>query len=149
MPTIERARVEDVAPIVALLADDPLGAGRETPDDLTPYLKAFEVIDADRHQHLVVARRGGRVVGTLQLTVLPGLSRTASTRAQVEGVRVHVDERGSGLGAELMAWAEDQARALGCTLLQLTSDLTREGAHRFYERLGYTGTHLGFKKRLD
>lgn len=148
MLTIERARAEDVAAIVAMLADDPLGAERETPDDLTPYLKAFEVIDADPHQHLVVARRDGRVVGTLQLAVLPGLSRTATTRAQVEGVRVHTDERGGGLGARLMEWAEQEAREQGCALLQLTSDLTREDAHRFYERLGYTGTHLGFKKRL-
>lgn len=148
MLTIERARAEDVPAIVAMLADDPLGASRETPEDLVPYLRAFEVIDSDPHQYLAVARRGGRVVGTLQLTVLPGLSRTAATRAQVEGVRVHADERGGGLGRELLAWAEHEAGERGCVLLQLTSDATRVGALRFYERLGYEASHVGFKKPL-
>ncbi|MBR8744104.1 GNAT family N-acetyltransferase [Nocardiopsis sp. MG754419] len=148
MPTIERARVEDVPAIVALLADDPLGAGRETPDDLDPYLRAFAVIDADPHQYLAVARRDGRVVGTLQLPLLPGLSRTATTRAQVEGVRVHADERGGGLGTALLRWAEHEAERRGCALLQLTTDATREDAHRFYERLGYEASHVGFKKTL-
>lgn len=148
MPIIERARAEDIPAIVAMLTDDPLGAARETPDDLTPYLKAFEVIDADPHQYLAVARRDGRVVGTLQLTVLPGLSRTAATRAQVEGVRVHADERGGGLGTELLEWAEREAGERGCVLLQLTSDATRVDARRFYEHLGYEASHVGFKKPL-
>lgn len=148
MPTIERARAEDIPAIVAMLADDPLGSVRETPDDLTPYLKAFAVIDADPHQYLAVARRDGRVVGTLQLTTLPGLSRTAATRAQVESVRVHADERGGGLGTELLEWAEREARERGCVLLQLTSDATREDARRFYERLGYEASHVGFKKPI-
>lgn len=148
MPTIERARAEDIPAIVALLTDDPLGASRETPDDLAPYRKAFEVIDSDPHQYLAVARRDGRVVGTLQLTVLPGLSRTAATRAQVEGVRVHADERGDGLGTELLEWAEREAKERGCVLLQLTSDATRVDALRFYERLGYEASHVGFKKPL-
>lgn len=146
--TIERARAEDVPAIVALLADDPLGAQRERPDDLAGYLRAFEVIAADPHQYLAVARRGGRIVGTLQLTVIPGLARRGAMRAQVEAVRVHADERGDGLGADLMVWAEHEARRHGCALLQLTSDATREGAHRFYERLGYRATHVGFKKQL-
>lgn len=148
MPTIERARAEDIPAIVAMLADDSLGSARETPGDLTPYLKAFEVIDADPHQYLAVARRDRRVVGTLQLTTLPGLSRTAATRAQVESVRVHADERGGGLGTELLEWAEREARERGCVLLQLTSDATREDARRFYERLGYEASHVGFKKSL-
>lgn len=146
--TIERARAEDVPAIVALLADDPLGAQREHPEDLAGYLRAFEAIETDPHQHLVVARRAGRVVGTLQLTVIPGLARHGAMRAQVEAVRVHTDERGRGLGAELMVWAEHEARRRGCSLVQLTSDATRESAHRFYERLGYRATHVGFKKQL-
>ena len=145
---IDRARTEDVAAIVALLADDVLGARREDPADQEPYLAAFEVIDADPHQFLAVARRDGRVVGTLQLTFLPGLSHRGATRAQVEAVRVHADERGSGLGSEMMAWAETQARGRGASMLQLTSDATRGEAHRFYERLGYAASHVGFKKRL-
>jgi len=146
--TIDRARTEDVAAIVALLADDVLGARREGPADQEPYLAAFEVIDADPHQFLAVARRDGRVVGTLQLTFLPGLSHRGATRAQVEAVRVHADERGSGLGSEMMAWAESEARGRGAAMLQLTSDAARDDAHRFYGRLGYTASHVGFKKRL-
>ncbi|GAA1090615.1 GNAT family N-acetyltransferase [Nocardiopsis metallicus] len=148
MLTIERALKTDVEAIVAMLADDPLGAQRETPDDLSAYIEAFEVIDADPHQYLAVARRNGRVVGTLQLTVLPGLSRRGATRAQIEAVRVHADERGSGLGSDLLEWAEREARGRGCVMLQLTSDVKRQDAHRFYERLGYEPSHVGFKKRL-
>lgn len=147
--TIERARAEDVAAIVAMLADDALGARRERPDQVEPYLRAFGAIDADPHQFLAVARRSGRVVGTLQLTFIPGLSRRGATRAQVEAVRVHADERGRGLGADLLRWAEGEARRRGAAMLQLTSDTSREDAHRFYERLGYTASHVGFKKRLD
>ncbi|MCP3013956.1 GNAT family N-acetyltransferase [Nocardiopsis dassonvillei] len=147
--TIDRARAEDVAAIVAMLADDELGARREDPGDLAPYLAAFGVIDADPHQFLAVARRGVRVVGTLQLTFLPGLSHRGATRAQVEAVRVRSDVRGGGLGTDLLVWAEEEARRRGAAMLQLTSDASREDAHRFYERLGYTASHVGFKKRLD
>lgn len=147
--TFDRATADDVPSIVALLADDPLGARREDPADTGAYLAAFAVIDADPHQFLAVARRDGRVVGTLQLTFVPGLSHRGATRAQVEAVRVHADERGGGLGTEMMAWAEARAREHGAAMLQLTSDATREDAHRFYERLGYAASHVGLKKRLD
>ncbi|RKS05107.1 acetyltransferase (GNAT) family protein [Nocardiopsis sp. Huas11] len=146
--TVDRARAGDVAAIVAMLADDHLGARREDPDDLTPYLAAFKAIDADPHQFLAVARRGDRVVGTLQLTVLPGLSRRGALRAQIEAVRVHADERGGGLGTRLITWAEEEALRRGCTMVQLTSDASRPDAHRFYERLGYTASHVGLKKPL-
>ncbi|MFW5418009.1 GNAT family N-acetyltransferase [Nocardiopsis sp. CNT-189] len=145
---VRRAAAGDLPQIVALLADDPLGAAREDASDLAPYRSAFAEIAADPNQFLAVAVRGDRVVGTLQLTFIPGLSRSAAKRAQVEAVRVHRDERGSGLGAHLMAWSETRAREAGCALVQLTSDRTRPDAHRFYERLGYTPGHLGFKKPL-
>ncbi|MCX4549520.1 GNAT family N-acetyltransferase [Streptomyces sp. NBC_01267] len=145
---IRRADENDIPAIVAMLADDPLGARRESPDDLTPYTAAHRRIAADPHQHLVVAVREGRVVGTLQLTVIPGLSRRGATRALIEGVRVHADERGSGLGTRLIEWAVDTSRSQNCRLVQLTSDTTRTDAHRFYERLGFTATHLGFKLQL-
>ncbi|MGW5332329.1 N-acetyltransferase family protein [Streptomyces bauhiniae] len=145
---IRPATPEDVPAIVAMLADDPLGAQRESPDDLTPYLAAFERLDTDPNQHLVVAVRDGRVIGTLQLTIIPGLSRKGATRSLIEAVRVHADERGSGLGSELIQWAVDTSRRLGCHLVQLTSDKTRTDAHRFYERLGFTGSHEGFKLSL-
>jgi GNAT superfamily N-acetyltransferase len=145
---IRRAAAEDIPAIVAMLADDPLGAQRESPDDLAPYLTAYERLAADPNQHLVVAVREGRVVGTLQLTVVPGLSRRGSTRAIIEGVRIHAGERGSGLGSRLIEWAVEESRSQGCQLVQLTSDATRTDAHRFYERLGFTASHVGFKLHL-
>ncbi|MEW2314134.1 GNAT family N-acetyltransferase [Streptomyces bauhiniae] len=145
---IRPATPDDIPAIVAMLADDPLGAQRESPDDLTPYLAAFERLDTDPNQHLVVAVRDGRVIGTLQLTIIPGLSRKGATRSLIEAVRIHADERGSGLGSELIQWAVDTSRHLGCHLVQLTSDKTRTDAHRFYERLGFTASHEGFKLSL-
>ncbi|MEV5300545.1 GNAT family N-acetyltransferase [Amycolatopsis methanolica] len=144
---IRRARRSDVEEIVAMLADDHLGAQREAPGD-PAYLRAFEAIDADPGQLLVVAERDGDVVGTLQLTFIPGLSRRGATRALVEGVRVRSDQRGGGLGAALMEWAVEESRRRGCTLVQFTSDASRTRAHRFYERLGFEATHLGFKLPL-
>ncbi|MFI6702258.1 GNAT family N-acetyltransferase [Streptomyces sp. NPDC050509] len=142
---IRPAVPDDIPAIVALLADDALGAQRESPDDLTPYTAAFERLAADPNQHLAVAVRDHRVVGTLQLTIVPGLSRRGATRSLVEAVRVHSDERGSGLGTQLIEWAIDASRREGCQLVQLTSDTTRTDAHRFYERLGFTASHVGFK----
>ncbi|MFB7713112.1 GNAT family N-acetyltransferase [Streptomyces sp. NPDC056105] len=145
---IRPAVAADVPAIVAMLADDALGAGRESPDDLRPYLEAHARIAGDPNQHLVVAVREGRAVGTLQLTVIPGLSRKGSTRSIIEGVRIHADERGSGLGTLLIEWAVDESRRQNCQLVQLTSDATRTDAHRFYERLGFEASHVGFKLQL-
>ncbi|MDF3142716.1 MULTISPECIES: GNAT family N-acetyltransferase [unclassified Streptomyces] len=145
---IRAAVADDVPAIVGMLADDPLGAQRESPDDLTPYLAALERLSSDPNQHLVVAVREGRVVGTLQLTVIPGLSRRGATRSIIEGVRIHADERGSGLGTQLIEWAVAESRRQNCQLVQLTSDNTRTDAHRFYERLGFTASHVGFKLTL-
>ncbi|WP_328681513.1 GNAT family N-acetyltransferase [Streptomyces sp. NBC_00343] len=145
---IRAAITEDVPAIVGMLADDPLGSQRESPDDLTPYLAALDRLTTDPNQHLVVAVREGRVVGTLQLTVIPGLSRKGATRSIIEAVRVHADERGSGLGTQLIEWAIAESRRQDCQLVQLTSDVTRTDAHRFYERLGFTASHVGFKLPL-
>ncbi|MEU6373844.1 GNAT family N-acetyltransferase [Streptomyces sp. NPDC046909] len=145
---IRAAVTGDIPAIVGMLADDPLGAQRESPDDLTPYLTALERLAADPNQHLVVAVREGRVIGTLQLTVIPGLSRRGSTRSIIEAVRVHADERGSGLGTQLIEWAIEESRRQNCRLVQLTSDATRTDAHRFYERLGFEASHVGFKLPL-
>ncbi|MFJ7207825.1 GNAT family N-acetyltransferase [Streptomyces sp. NPDC098789] len=145
---IRPATEADLPVIVAMLADDPLGATRESPDDLTPYIAALKRLTDDPNQHVVVAVRGDRVVGTLQLTVIPGLSRKGSTRSIVEGVRVHADERGSGLGTLFIEWAIEKSRAENCQLVQLTSDVTRTDAHRFYERLGFVASHVGFKYQL-
>ncbi|MFJ6465173.1 GNAT family N-acetyltransferase [Streptomyces sp. NPDC091387] len=145
---IRAAGINDLSEIVAMLADDPLGAARESPDDLTPYRAAFQRLAGDPNQYLMVAVRADRIVGTLQLTVIPGLSRRGSTRSVIEAVRVHKDERGSGLGTRLIQWAVDESRRQGCELVQLTSDATRTDAHRFYERLGFAASHVGFKLAL-
>ncbi|MGA5822383.1 GNAT family N-acetyltransferase [Kitasatospora sp. NPDC094028] len=146
--TIRQATVDDLPALVAMLADDPLGATRETPDDPAPYRAAFARIDADPNQHLVVAERAGRVIGTLQLTLIPGLSRKGASRTLIEAVRIHADERGTGLGSELLQWAVCCSRNLGAAIVQLTSDVTRTDAHRFYERLGFEPSHVGFKLML-
>ncbi|MEW2045575.1 GNAT family N-acetyltransferase [Streptomyces sp. NBC_00377] len=145
---IRAAVADDLPAIVAMLADDPLGAKRESPDDLSPYLAALERLSADPNQRLVVAVREGRVVGTLQLTIVPGLSRRGATRSIIEGVRVHADERGSGLGTRFIEWAIEESRRENCRLVQLTSDTARTDAHRFYERLGFVASHVGFKLQL-
>lgn len=146
--SFRRATVEDLPAIVDLLAADSIGVGRESPDDLTPYLAAFERLAADPNQHLLVAERNGLVVGTMQLTLIPGLSRQGATRALVEAVRVAASERGRGLGTLFMEFAVEESRRLGAELVQLTSDTRRTDAHRFYQRLGFTGSHVGFKLSL-
>lgn len=148
---LRRATMDDVAAIVALLVDDPLGSGREgTRDggDLAPYVAAFDAIEKDPHQLLVVAVTGTAVVGTLQLTFIPGLSRRGALRAQVEAVRVAADHRSGGLGAAMMQWAVAAARRRGCAVVQLTTDKSRLDAHRFYDRLGFVASHEGYKLAL-
>jgi GNAT superfamily N-acetyltransferase len=145
---IRPATRDDVPAIVAMLADDPLGAQRESPADLAPYLAAFDRITADPCQLLLIATKNGRPAGTLQLTIISGLSRKGTTRALIEAVRVHADLRGEGLGTVLIEDAIGRARELGARIVQLTSDASRTDAHRFYERLGFTSSHLGFKLEL-
>ena len=146
--SIRPATIDDVAAIVAMLADDPLGSQRESPHDLTPYLATFERIAQDRHQHLMFAERDGKPAGTLQLTFINGLSRRGMTRALINSVRVHRDMRGEGLGTELIKWAIGYAQTEGAGIVQLTSDASRTDAHRFYERLGFVKSHVGFKLSL-
>lgn len=146
--TVERARAPDVPALVGLLTDDPLGAHRET-GDLSVYERAFAEIDHDPQQFLAAVRDpGGALVGTMQLTLIPGLSRGATTRLQIEAVRVAESARGSGLGAAMFEWAHDYGRRHGAGLAQLTTDKTRLDAHRFYGRLGYEPTHEGLKLTL-
>lgn len=145
---IRRAEAADIPAIVGMLADDALGATRESPEDLAPYRSAFETLDSDPNQFLMVAVREGAVIGTFQLTIVPGLSRRGATRAIIEAVRVHSSARGAGIGEQMMRWAIDESRRRGCRLVQLTSDKDRPGAHRFYERLGFVGSHIGYKLPL-
>ncbi|MFN3276918.1 MAG: GNAT family N-acetyltransferase [Paracoccus hibiscisoli] len=145
---MRRARVTDLPAILALLADDALGAGREDPTDIARYRAAFDQIDADPAQLLAIAEVAGRVVGTLQLTFIPGLSRGGALRGQIEAVRVARDQRGAGLGRAMMDWAIAECRDRGCALVQLTTDRARPDAHRFYDGLGFVPSHLGYKLTL-
>jgi GNAT superfamily N-acetyltransferase len=146
--TVRRAARADVPAIVDLIAADQIGATRDG-GDVAPYERAFAAIDADPAQLLVVVTDAGHaVVGTLQLTFIPGLARRGGVRAQIEAVRVREDLRGRGLGGALFRWAIGEARRRGCALVQLTSDKRREEAHRFYGRLGFAATHEGFKLGL-
>jgi GNAT superfamily N-acetyltransferase len=148
--TIRRAVAADLPALVALLADDVLGAAREGGGKgLAPYADAFAAVDADPAHVLVAVVSRGDVVGTLQLSFLPGLSRRGALRAQIEGVRVRADHRGAGLGEALLRWAVAEARRRRCGLVQLTTDRARTDAHRFYEGLGFSASHTGFKIGLD
>jgi GNAT superfamily N-acetyltransferase len=148
---LRTATAADLTAVVDLIAADQLGATRDgvrDEADLAAYSAAFESIDADPAHLLIVADQGGQVVGTMQLSFLPGLARRGALRAQIEAVRVARSQRGSGLGAAMMAWAIEEASRRGCALVQLTSDKARTDAHRFYARLGFVASHEGMKLAL-
>lgn len=147
-----KASSVDLPAIVALLSDDPLGATREVASETIDqaYLDAFAAIEADSNQLLVVAVDDGNgVIGCLQLSFIPGLSRTGMWRGQIESVRIAAGHRGDGLGATMIEWAVGQARNRGCGLVQLTSDKRRPDAIRFYEKLGFVASHEGLKLDLS
>jgi ribosomal protein S18 acetylase RimI-like enzyme len=146
--TIRPAASADIPAIVALLADDPLGATREDAGDPAAYRRAFDEITAQGGNMVLVAERGDVVIGCAQLTIIPGLARRGAKRGQIEGVRVSAACRGLGIGERLIRDAIDRSRAADCALVQLTSDNSRQDAHRFYERLGFVASHAGFKLTL-
>lgn len=147
--TLRRALTDDADAIITLLSDDPISAARgdvASDADRPAYLAAMEEILADASNDLLVVELDDSIVGTLQLTSIPGMARRGARRLLVEAVRVRSDLRSSGLGSATMRWVSDiAAPALGVAMVQLTSDAKRVEAHRFYERLGYVGSHKGFK----
>lgn len=148
--TLRTAMREDLPAIVAMLADDALGATREDVRDPLPqaYSEAFAEIARDPNNRLLVAERGGAIVGSLQMTFIRGLSRRGMRRALIEAVRVASPFRGQGIGAEIVAAAVALARREGCGMVQLTTDKSRKDAHRFYQRLGFAASHEGMKLML-
>jgi GNAT superfamily N-acetyltransferase len=145
-----RATEADVPDIVRLLADDMLGSSRETleADSLPRYLSAFRAIDADTNQFLLVVDDGSAIVGTLQLSFIAGLARGGLKRGLVEAVRVASDRRGEKIGEAMLAWAIEKCRHESCGIIQLTTDKSRTDAHRFYDRLGFEPSHIGYKMML-
>ena len=149
--TLRDARREDVPAIVAMLADDALGAAREVMTEPLPasYYAAFDALDRDPNNRLLIAEINGEIVGTLQITFIHGLSRQGAKRALIEAVRVASLHRGKGFGEQIIRDAIEMARREGCAMVQLTSDKSRKDAHRFYERLGFVASHEGMKLTLD
>ena len=145
---VQRAKDADIESIVALLQDDPLGNKRET-SDWSRYMAAFQEINEDPNQYLaVVLDAQGRVIGTMQLTLIAGLSRNAAKRLQIEAVRIASRVRGCGIGTAMFEWAHEYGREHNAELVQLTSDKSREDALKFYTSLGYVDSHEGFKLAL-
>ncbi len=144
------ARRADLPSIVRMLADDDLGSQRECYADPLPesYYVAFEQIEKDPNHELIVAEQGGEVIGTLHLIFLPSISFQGGLRAQVESVRVDKRFQNQGIGSRMMKWTIERARQRGAHMIQLTTHKTRLAAHRFYERLGFQGSHLGMKLSL-
>jgi ribosomal protein S18 acetylase RimI-like enzyme len=147
---VRPARREDVASIIAMLADDHLGRARERLEEPLPelYYDAFERLSRDGGIQLVVAEEGGKVVGCLQLCVLPGLSSQGASRGLIEDVRVASDRRSRGIGEQLVQWAVGEAKSKGCKLVELLTHHTRVDAQRFYERLGFARSHVGMTIRF-
>jgi GNAT superfamily N-acetyltransferase len=144
------AKRADLPSIVRLLADDELGSQRECYEDPLPeaYYSAFEQIERDPNHELIVAERNGEVIATLHLMFLPSISYQGGLRAQIESVRVDKQFQSQGIGSALMGWSMQRAKDRGAHLVQLTTHKTRADAHRFYERLGFKGSHLGMKLSL-
>ena len=145
-----RATKADLPSIVRLLTDDDLGSQRERVEEPLPesYYSAYEEIHKDPNHELIVAELNGEVIGTFHLMFLPSISFQGGLRAQIESVRIDTRYQNRGLGSQMMKWAIERAKARGAHIVQLTTHKSREDAHRFYERLGFKGTHLGMKLSL-
>lgn len=145
---VREATLDDLPVILAMLAEDTIPADRETDPADSRYRAAFDAISADPNQILAAAELDGAVIGTLQLTFIPGLSFRGAWRGLIEAVRIADGLRGRGHGEQLIDWAVARCRERGCFMAQLTSSNARSDAHRFYERLGWSQSHKGFKLKL-
>ncbi|WP_105386012.1 GNAT family N-acetyltransferase [Neorhizobium alkalisoli] len=147
---IRRARETDLAALIALFAADEIGGHGDTTEEAAfeDYLRAFHVIDASQNEQLFVAERDGEVVGTFQILFNRTLTGRGSLSMIIEAVQTRGDMRGQGIGAQMIGHAIEEAKRRDCRLVQLTSNVTRADAHRFYERLGFARSHFGFKMKL-
>lgn len=147
---IRKAKRSDLPHIVQLLANDPLGKQRESYQDSLPlrYYTAFEEIDADKNNYLIVVEDNHKIIGTLQLTILIYLTYQGGKRGQIEGVRIDESYRGRGIGKLMIQWAIQKAHELNCHLVQLTMDKKRDETIEFYKKLGFIASHEGLKLHL-
>ncbi|MFC4062665.1 GNAT family N-acetyltransferase [Planomonospora corallina] len=145
--TFRTAGLGDLPHVVAMIADDAIAAAR-TGSYGEEHRAAFAAIEADPNNELIVAELDGELVGTMQLTYIPGIARRGAWRLQIEAVRITSALRGQGLGRKMIEWALDRGRERGCLMAQLTTDKSRRDAHRFYESLGFTASHEGYKLDL-
>jgi GNAT superfamily N-acetyltransferase len=145
-----RATEHDLPAIIRLLADDVLGSSREAmgAESYPQYLKAFRAIDADANQFLLAVDDESKIVATLQLTFISGLARGGLKRGQIEAVRVASDQRSKKIGEAMLNWALEKCRLEQCRIVQLTTDKSRSDAHRFYDRLGFKPSHVGYKMEI-
>jgi GNAT superfamily N-acetyltransferase len=144
------ATADDLPTMIAMIADDQLGQARE--DASLPldqrYLDAFAAIARDPNQMLVAVEQEGAVIGCMQITFIPGISRRGAWRGQIESVRVARSKRSGGIGMAMFEWGIAECRRRGCNLVQLYTDKSRKDAHRFYQRLGFKASHEGMKLAL-
>ena len=143
-----KATINDISTIIEMIADDELGSKRENFQTPLPaeYLKAFEKIDSDENQELIIVENdNSEIIGTLQLTFIQYLTYQGGIRAQIEAVRIRKDKRGLGIGKKMFEWAIERAKEKKAHLLQLTSDKKRPNAIKFYEDLGFVKSHEGMK----
>ncbi|MFN7023805.1 MAG: GNAT family N-acetyltransferase [Pseudorhizobium sp.] len=147
---IRRARETDLPALIALFAEDEIGGHADTtaPEAFNEYLRAFHVIDASANEQLFVAEREGEVVGTFEIMFNRTLTGRGGLIMVVEAVQTRVDMRGRGIGAAMVDYAIQEARRRDCRMVQLSSNMARTDAHRFYERLGFAKSHFGFKMKL-
>ncbi|WP_425405877.1 N-acetyltransferase family protein [Hwanghaeella sp.] len=147
---IRTATAEDLPALVTMLADDILGQQRE--DASLPlnqaYKDAFDAIEADPYNDIIVGEIDGTVMAMMQFTVIPSISFKGRSRAQIESVRVAADYRGHGYGRQMFQWAIEEGRRRNCHLAQLSTNAARKDAARFYEDLGFTASHVGMKRVL-
>ncbi|KTD04399.1 putative acetyltransferase [Legionella geestiana] len=147
---IRKAKYSDLPDIILLLADDEIGSKREKYDEPLPqaYYDAFDLIDKDSNNWLMIAELDDKIIGTLQLTFITYLTYQGGTRAQIEGVRTDRSFRGRGIGKALVEWAINKSKEKGCHLVQLTTDKRRPKALAFYTKSGFVASHEGLKLKI-
>lgn len=150
-PSFRKAQESDLPAIIALLSDDSLGQIREkkAKDAFSSYLSAFHEIDKDPNQYLMIVESNDQILGTCHLTLLPSLTYCGSKRMQIEAVRIHKDFRNLKIGEAMISEAIKYAKSKHVCIIQLTCNHQREKAIKFYQKMGFEPTHVGFKMHID